>query len=359
MLDTWTNPHQDPAAWARQLGISLEAVQLYLASEVIDLHTDSFLWQRLIGYRMERRHAPPRWGRRRFGGQVDFPRVLEAAMAGVVWDIPTNPLVFRARKYAALRGHIDQILSRLRAVPEHFQHVVSYSDYQAARAAGKVASWISIQGGQAIDNNLYDLARIPEVHRITLVHFTPSRIGASNFDPLNARRGLSAFGRDFVAEMVRLGILVDLSHINRPGFFDALAVMDRQAKQVPPIVTHTGVRGVCDIWRNLDDAQIKAIAARNGTIGVIYEQNFLARSRADQTLARIVEQLDYIIALVGEDHVSLGSDYDGMITLPHDFGDITEQPKLVAEMLRRGWSAERIQKILGLNFLRVVQVVRP
>jgi len=351
----WTDFRSEPAQWAQKLGISTEAVKLYLDAEVIDLHTDTFLWKRLLGYRLSMRHSLPKW-RARFGGQVDFPRVLEAQMAGIVWDIPTNPLVPKARKYGALRRQIALILEDLQACSQHFQPVVSFADYQAARAAGKVASWISIQGGQAIDNNLYDLERIPEIHRITLVHFTRSRIGASNFDRLHANLGLSPFGRDFVAKMVEQRILVDLSHINRKGFFDALEVMP---SHVPPVVTHTGVKGVCDLWRNIDDAQIRAIAERQGTIGVIYEQNFLHRQKSQQTLSRIVDHMQHIIQVAGEDFVSLGSDYDGMITLPADFPDITWQPALVQEMLKRNWSEDRIRKILGQNFLRVVAAVRP
>lgn len=336
--------------WPCDLNVSDEALQLYCQSEVIDLHTDSFLWKRLIGYRMQRWHQLP-W-RARFGGQVDLPRCVAARMAGVVWDIVANPLIPKAQKYGQVRKYISQIREEIQAHPD-FQLVSRFADYQRARAAGKIASWISIQGGQALDHNLHDLSRIPEVHRITLVHFTQSRIGASNFDRLNAHRGLKPFGRDFVARMVQEQILVDLSHINRRGFFDALAVMPTD---VPPIVTHTGVQGVAPLWRNLDDAQIKAIAERHGTIGVIYEQNFLGPRRS---VAGIVDHMAHIIRVAGEDFVSLGSDYDGMITPPRDLPDIRYQPRLVQEMLQRGWTSERIQKILGQNFLRVLQSVRP
>ena len=105
--------------------------------------------------------------------------------------------------------------------------------------------------------------------------------------------------------------------------------------------------------------RIRAVASRGGTIGVIYERNFLARDPARQTLERIIDHLAHLIAIGGEDCASLGSDYDGMISLPHDFKDITWQPVLVERMLKRSWSVERIQKILAGNFLRVVNEVRP
>lgn len=348
-----------PEQWAQHLNITPQALEIYRQAEVIDLHNDSFLWQRLLGYRMDRWHEP--WGKRfaPFGRQVDFPRALAASMSGIVFDIPTNPLVPRTHKYGALRQHISRMLESIKQAQDRnlpVKHVVSYRDYQQARQKGQLAAWISIQGAQAIDNNLYDLQRIPEVHRITLLHFTRSRLGASNFDPLAQNQGLSSFGKDFVQAMVAEKILVDLSHINPAGFWDAMACMPRD---VPPVVTHTGVKGVCDLWRNIDDAQIRAIAERGGTIGVIFERNFIARDRSAKRLRTIVDHMAHIIRVGGEDCVSLGSDYDGMITLPFDFPDIRWQPVLVDEMLRRGWSEARIRKILGLNFLRVIQQVRP
>lgn len=351
----FTDYRQEPATWAKQLGISLEAVQIYLASEVIDLHTDTFLWQRLANYNLAKRHQPQAWGNP-YWCQVDLPRCLEAQMAGLVWDIPTNPLRWRGQKRGDLRQHISNMLSTFKQYPQHFQPVVTYADYRLARQNGQVACWLSLQGGQAVDNSLHELDYIPEIHRITLVHFTRSRIGASNFDRWHEHEGLSAFGKELVQAMVQKRILVDLSHINRRGFFDALAVMPAD---IPPVVTHTGVKALCNIWRNIDDEQIKAISARGGTIGVIYADMFLARERSLQTIAQIVSHMAHIINIAGDDCVSLGSDYDGMIRLPQGFTDITAQPILVEHMLQRGWSSERIQKILGANFLRVIQHVRP
>lgn len=332
--------------------LSQEGLELYLSSDVIDLHTDSFIWPRVMGYRVEQAHRALPWGNV-FFNQVDLPRLAAAGLTGVSWDIPTNPLQTSARRFGVLRQNISTIIETLRKDPR-YAFVKSYSDYIQARDKGKIASFISIQGGQAIDANLHYLERIPEVHRITLLHFTRSKIGSSSFFPWEQHLGLSRFGHDFVEKMIEQKILIDLAHINRKGFFD---VVNTVQARVPIAVTHTGLRGCCDIWRNLDDAQIKAIAKTNGTIGVIYERRFLAKERHLQTMDRIVEQMAYLIRLVGEDYVSLGSDYDGLITLPDDFPDITYQPILVQKMLDRGWSHERVRKILGGNFLRVLRVL--
>jgi membrane dipeptidase len=166
---------------------------------------------------------------------------------------------------------------------------------------------------------------------------------------------LTERGRDYVRRMNEKRILVDLAHINRAGFFDALTVHDRTQ---PLLVTHTGVAGVHRHWRNLDDEQLRAIADRGGTIGVMYHAPFLGDPWAGGSAETIVRHLAHIVDTVGEDHASLGSDFDGAINPPRDMPTVLELPRLVQLMLERGWSAARIQKILGANFLRVVEAVR-
>ena len=150
-------------------------------------------------------------------------------------------------------------------------------------------------------------------------------------------------------------IFVDLAHINRRGFFDAVEVHDRSQ---PLLVTHTGVSGVYVHWRNLDDVQLRAVADTGGTIGVMYQVSFLGEPARHVRTEAVVRHLAHIVDTVGEDHASLGSDWDGAITPPHDLQTPLELPRLVDLMLRRGWGVARIQKILGGNFLRVVAALR-
>ena len=354
----YTDYRRDPGAWAQKLDIPKEAVDLYLDSEVVDLHTCSFMWTRIFpGYDIRKRHKP--WLPRSFAfNQVDLPRCREAQMAAISWDVTTNPYRRQARRPETTLTNIETVLRTLREFPSEFRVTRNYADYQAARRDGCTASLISLQGGNALDDSLDWLDRIPEdcVHRITLVHLTGSRIGTPNSPPHNADDGLTDFGRDFVRKMQSNRILVDLAHINRKGFFDALDATD---PTIPIAVTHTGINAVRRIWRNIDDEQIRAIAGRHGTIGIIYHPGFLDHTMTTCTPDRIVDHMQHICDLVGEDHVSLGSDYDGMIALPRGFTDITHQPKLVAIMLARGWSDTRIKKILGGNFLRVFRAIRP
>lgn len=354
----YTDHRKDPAAWAASLGISKEAVDLYLASEVIDLHTCSFMWERVFpGYDVRKRHKP--WLPNSFAfNQVDLPRAREAQMGGVSWDMTSNP--FRMSKSRTETGlhNLEHMIARLREFPDDYRIARNYTEYGLARSAGCTAALFSIQGGVGIDDSLEALDRIPEnaVHRITIVHLTESRIGAPNSQPGKANKGLTDFGRDFVCKMQEKKILVDLAHINRKGFFDALEVCD---PSIPLVVTHTGIQAVRQLWRNIDDEQIRAIADRRGTIGIIYHPMFLDNVKLSCPIGRIIDHMQHVIDVVGEDYVSLGSDYDGLISLPEGFTDITHQPKLVQLMLDRGWSDIRIRKVLGENFLRVLKEVRP
>ncbi len=343
---------RDPAAWARRLGVSREAVDLYLDADVIDLHTCSFIWAR-FGYDLSRRHRPHLRGTP-FFNQVDFPRAREAALTGIVWDITTNPLRGPEGRRRAFLRNLARLRRLLARHPDELRLVRTPAEYRAAKAAGLLASWIGVQGGNAVPLDLLDRAPGRALSRITLVHFTRSELGASATDPRHRDVGLTRHGREYVARMVAARILVDLSHINRRGFHDALDAMPRG---VPAAVTHTGMRSLRDVSRNIDDEQARAIAATGGTIGVVYQPGFLRPALYDYGISDIVDHMQRVIDVAGEDHVSLGSDYDGAVILPRDLADVTEQPRLVEAMLRRGWSHARIRKLLGLNYLRVLAEV--
>jgi len=353
----WRDHRADPGAWARDLGVSREAIELYLASDVIDLHVDSFIWTRVFGYDLRRRHGHGLLGAR-FYSQVDFPRVLEAQLTGATWVITTHPLRRAARRPDVFLENLRRLQGILESVPEDFAVVRSVAEYRRARAAGKHGAFLGVQGGNALDRDAAALDLIPDdlVVRVTLVHLSTSSLGTTSA-PYGSRsgQGLTAAGRAYVEQLDAKRILVDLAHVNRAGFFDAVAVHDRTK---PLVVTHTGVAGVHRHWRNLDDEQLRAIADTGGTIGVMYHAPFLGDPWAGGRAETIVRHLAHVVDTVGEDHASLGSDWDGAINTPRDMPTVLELPRLVDLMLRRGWSHERVAKILGRNFLRVVEAVR-
>src|SRR5690606_24201487 len=194
------------------------------------------------------------------------------------------------------------------------------------------------------------------VLRITLVHLSTSSLGVTS-SPLKGGddTGLTDRGRDFIRQLDAKNVFVDLAHISKRGFWDAVAVHD---KTKPLLVTHTGISGVFEHWRNLDDDQLRAIADTGGTIGVMYQSSFLGDPLWTGRARSIVDHLAHIVNTVGADHASLGSDWDGAIVTPRDMPTCLELPRLVQLMIDRGFSDDTIRKILGQSFLRGVEQLR-
>lgn len=347
----------DPAGWARELGVSKEAVELYLACDVIDLHLDSFIWTRLFGYDLRRRHGRGLFGAR-FYSQVDLPRVLEAQLSGATWVVTTNPFRRALVRPEILAANLARLRAIFASVSEHVAIVASTAEYREARRGGRHGAFLAIQGGNALDRDEQALDAIPAdaVVRVTLVHLSHSRIGSTSApSPVRREGGLTSFGREFVKRLEARRILVDLAHVSRRGFFDAVEVHDPTR---PLLVSHTGVSGVHPHWRNLDDEQLRAVADSGGTVGVMFQSSFLGDRALGGHASSVIRHLEHICETVGEDFASLGSDWDGAIVPPRDLATPLDLPRLVEGMLQRGWSDGRVRKILGGNFLRVVEAVR-
>jgi membrane dipeptidase len=309
----------------------------------------------VFGYDLGREHGHGLLGAS-FYSQVDFPRALKAGLSGATWIITTNPLRGPKSRARAFARNLARLRGLLGAHPG-IRVVRTRSEYEAARRDGQHAAFIGVQGGNAIDGADDVLAHLAEgwVLRITLVHLTNSRLGQTSSPLGDAARGLSDAGRAYVEALNAARVFVDLAHIGRGGFFAAL---DAHARDLPPIVTHTGVSGVHRHWRNLDDEQLRAIAERGGTIGIMYHSSFLGDGLLSGRCLTVFKHLAHVVDTVGEDHASLGSDWDGAIVTPRDMPTCLELPRLVQHMLDHGWGTERIQKVLGQNFLRCLKDLR-
>ena len=341
--------------WALELGIPKAAIELYRSTDVIDLHVDSFIWQRTLGYDLTKRHRAPFWGA--VLGQIDFPRILEAEISGATWVITTNPVRDAADRARAFEDNLNQLERTLQLDSEHFQVVTNAREYAAARAAGKHAAFLGIQGGNALDFSLAEMARLCDgrVLRITLVHLSSSRIGSTSSPMRLTDVGLSAFGGQMVELLNERKVLVDLAHISQRGFW---AACEAHARDVPFVVTHTGVSGVYRHWRNLDDAQIREVARSGGVVGIMYHAPFLGDRPWNGRVDTVARHLEHVWRVGGEDTPALGSDWDGSIITPRDMPTCLELPRLVAALLARNVPERVIQKLLGTNFLRVVRQVR-
>jgi membrane dipeptidase len=143
-------------------------------------------------------------------------------------------------------------------------------------------------------------------------------------------------------------VIVDLAHINRRGFLDATALISR-----PPMVSHTGVLGVHQHWRNIDDEQLRAVADKGGCVGVIFARRYLGSASIDA----VVDHLLHIVDVAGDDLPALGSDFDGFVVPPEGLEDVAALPNLTVALSRRGVAPRVLEKILGGNVLRVLDAV--
>jgi len=330
--------------------LEAEALAIHRESVVVDLHADTPSFMR-AGYDLFARHAPPPRGVS-YGGHVDVPRMRDGGLCAQMFGIWTFP----RRLFDATQSVHREIDVVSRAANDHPGELVlawTADDVLAAHRAGRRAAILSIEGAQCLGGDLDPLRAFAArgVRSLGLVHFSKNAAGYPAYGlGTDASKGLTDFGRELVDEMSRLGVLVDLAHINRAGFLEAA-----RRSGHPPVVSHTGVAGVHAHWRNIDDEQIRAVADRGGCIGVIFAPRFLG----GDGVAAVVDHVAHLAAVGGEDVPALGSDFDGFVRPPKGLEDVSALPTLTTEMLRRGFSAEAIQKILGKNFLRVLGSVPP
>jgi len=349
---------KDPDAWAKELGISREAIDVYASSEVVDLHIDTFIWKRMFGYDLAKRHGRGPFGARLYY-QADLPRLREARVTGGMWSITTNPLRGAKAREAAFVKNVAALREELARYPDDVAIVRNATEFRAARAKDLHAAMVVIQGGNALDHTDSSIDRIPDdvVVLVTLVHLSTSSLGRTSSPAARGDdTGLTAKGKEYVKRLNAKKIFVDLAHVSKKGFWDAVAAHD---KTQPLIDSHTGVEGVTPHWRNLDDAQVKAIADTGGVVAVMYQSTFLGGGALGCEASRIVDHLEHIAKVAGDDVPALGSDWDGMIVPPRDMPTCLELPRLVQIMLDRKWRPERIRKTLGGNFLASLARLRP
>jgi membrane dipeptidase len=190
------------------------------------------------------------------------------------------------------------------------------------------------------------------VRYITMAHFTSNRFAVSSADSTKEHAELGALGFEAVEVMNELGMMIDVSHTHT----DLIAEVCRLSSQ-PVIVSHGAASALRPTFRNLTDEDIKNIAGTGGVIGLTYCAEWLAPRRSKPHLSVVVDHADHIKGLVGIDHIALGSDWDGLITTPDGMRDATDLPALTQLFFDRGYDADEVEKILGINFMRVFRQV--
>lgn len=345
------------ASLAERLGVSRAAIALLRASEVFDLHIDSFIWTRLLGYDVHTRHdsgpLSARWL-----GQADLPRLRLAGVGAATWSITTNPWRATRSRLRALLTNYRKLLALLSDPDSTACVVTNYREYLAARSAGRHAAFLGIQGGNALsDPKSLNVFPVEQLLRVTLVHLTNSDLGTTS-SPLRLGhdRGLLPRGRELVRELESRGTFVDLAHSSERLFWDVVAEHD---KSRPLIVSHTGLAAVHRHWRNLDDRQLRAIADSGGVVGVLYHGPFLGDPPWGGKVRTIARHLAHGIKVIGARHMALGSDWDGLIATPLDMPSCAEFPRLVQALLDEQVQEEDIVSVLGKSALALIAATRP
>jgi membrane dipeptidase len=319
---------------------------------VLDLHADTAKLMDRLGFDLAARHDRPMRGPLNMVGHVDLPRLREGGVAGQFFGFWTLPYPERGCA-ASVRRQLDALDAAIARTPEQITWALTADDVRAAKARGQIAALGGIEGGQALEGSLDGIEAFARrgVRYLGLLHFSANALGAPAMGRgSDATRGLTGFGADVVRELERCGVIVDLAHINRRGFFDALAIATR-----PTMVTHTGVLGVHAHWRNIDDEQLRAVGQNGGCVGIIFARRFLGGAGIEA----VVDHLLHIVDVAGEDVPALGSDFDGFVAPPRGLEDVSCMPNLTAALSRRGVPPRVLEKILGGNVLRVLGDVPP
>ena len=329
-----------------------EARALHAECCVLDLHADTAKLMDKLGYDLALRHDRPMPTRANLFGHVDLPRLREGGVAGQFFSFWTTPYPERgcARSVA---DQLDALDAAMEKHPSELAWTRTGAEVRAAKAAGRIAALGGIEGGQALEGQLGAIEAFARrgVRYLGLLHFSANAIGRpAKGRGADATAGLTGFGRDVVRECERCGVIVDLAHINRRGFFDALALAT-----LPAMVSHTGVLGVHQHWRNIDDEQLRAVADNGGCVGVIFARRFLGSA----SIEAVVDHLLHIIDVAGDDVPALGSDFDGFVVPPEGLEDIAALPNLTLRLAERGVAPRVLEKILGGNVLRVLDAIPP
>ena len=285
-------------------------------------------------------------------------RLRHSAKALAFEDIPDSSLILDAIRQTL--EAIDTVNALARKYPETLAMASNAAEVSSLFARGHIASLMGMEGGHQIDSSVMALRQFHAlgVRYMTLTHNCnagdPAAPWAGSCCPISGPTnvGLSEFGRNVVAEMNRMGMMVDLSHTSVETMSDALDVT-----RAPPIFSHSNARALCDVPRNVPDSILDRLPSApegGGVVCVTFVPGFLVPGGVNASLSNVVDHIMYIGNRIGYDHVCIGSDFDGVETLPAGLATPADYPDLFAELIRRGVSDDNINAILSGNLLRVL-----
>lgn len=325
------------------------------------------------------------------GGDFDYPRSKAGGL-----DAPFMSIYIPAERQqtpGASKTLADSLIEMVEGfaanAPDKFAIATSPDEVREQFEQGLISLPMGMENGAPIEDDLANVEYFFDrgIRYITLTHSRDNLICDSSYDTTRTHGGLSAFGEDVVREMNRTGIMVDISHVSDSTFYQVLRLTE-----TPVIASHSSARHFTPGWeRNMGDAMIQALGENDGVIMINFGSSFLrseyrpmgtpiqqkfAAYLAQNNLARdsreavgyfeklrkempvgtiddVVAHIEHVVNLVGIDHVGLGSDFDGVTTLPEGLNDVSMYPNLIYELLKLDYTEEEIAKLLGGNLLRV------
>jgi membrane dipeptidase len=367
----------------------LRRARAFLATHpIVDTHID-FPWH-LVEHKKWYTPGYTKYAINNPDGDFDWTRAQKGGLYGPFMSIyiPAQYQSTPGRSKQVADSLIDMVHAIVKDYPDKFALAPHADDILANFKKGLVSLPMGMENGAPMEK-IEEVAYFHQrgIRYVTLTHSKDNLICDSSYDTLHTHGGLSAYGREVVREMNRVGIMVDVSHLSDEAIMDVLEVATR-----PLIATHSACRHFTEGFeRNLPDSLIRAIAKTNGVVQVPFSQYFLgtkvrdAWKKADAerearkipefgpeaiafyqaygqkngepfwiSVREVADHIDHIKKLVGIDYVGLGSDFDGVgLALPPDLDDVDEFPNLIAELMRRGYSDEDLRKICHGNVLRV------
>jgi membrane dipeptidase len=321
---------------------------------------------------------------------TDIPRLRAGGVKAQFWSVYVPAGTRHDGK--ALSTTLEQIAivkSMIARYPDVFELALTVDDIEQISKQGKIASMIGVEGGHSIENSIAVLRQLyaEGARYMTLTHSDTLEWADSATDE-ERHGGLSPFGKEVVREMNKLGMLVDISHVSIPTMKHAI-----ETSQAPVIFSHSSARAIADHPRNVPDEVLKLTAANGGVVMVNFYPGFVVPAAAERgkkaipflrelknkygndsdkiraemrnwaiqnptdpgSIHVVLDHIDHIAKVAGVDHVGIGSDYDGIETVPRQLEDVSTYPRITQGLLDRGYSEADIHKILGGNLLRVMR----